>query len=221
MTRSFGSVRTRGPGGEDAVPRMRSDGWPMAYGGLLLMLLLAPTSGWRAATTRQSFLAACAACSCSWAGAVGAAAPRESFSIVESFSEQRLGLELTAAPGGRVQVKRVVEGGAASKRGIPPLVYLESVNGQTLRGENPAVAEAAIRSAARPVTIEFDGSVYAGLSPDQVVEKAAAAQGFETARITIRRQAPRADDCGLLSREGDAVEFEFTATVAQSGYEFD
>ena len=75
----------------------------------------------------------------------------------------------------------------------------------------------------------FDVSAYAGFSPDAVIEKAASAEGLETARVAITRldaagrsvRPDRVASCGYASRESDVLEVEYSATVEGSGAEFD
>ena len=138
--------------------------------------------------------------------------------------EASLGLLLVQASDGRVQVASVKRGGAAWSRGVPPLVYVESVNGESASPAKVEDVQRQIRAAARPVVIAFDrGEAYAGLAPDEIVEKAAGSSGFETARVTISK--PDAADlgraCAFASREGDVVEVEYTATLRQTGAVFD
>merc|ERR1719203_1585882 len=63
---------------------------------------------------------------------------------------------------------------------------------------------------------------YAGPSPSGL-EKAAQAQGFETARVNLEKVPGTTlqEPYGMLSREGDVVEIDYVGRVVETGREFD
>ncbi len=143
-----------------------------------------------------------------------------------TFTEQRLGLTLGDAAGGGVQVKKIDMNSPGWEAGVLPLSRLVRVDGRNVTSASAKEAGEVIKQAGRPVTLAFDVSEYAGLSPDQVVEKAANAEGFETARVGITPLEPppggrAGGQCGYVSRESDVLEIEYTATVEGTTNEFD
>ena len=150
-----------------------------------------------------------------------AAEPSRLFS--ETFTSQKLGLDLGDADG-RVQILKVKQGSEAFGRGVPPLVYLDGINGEPLaKGVTTAEdAQTLIRQSPRPLTLRFDrGEAYEGLSPDAIVEKAAQASGMETARVTITKSNFLGSNCGFKTRVGDFIEFDYVGTLKSNGAEFD
>ena len=143
---------------------------------------------------------------------------------METFAERSLGLELEQA-GERIRVARVKMDSAAGERGLPPLIYLESVNGERVVRRPVSEVQGLVRSASRPVTLCFDrGEAYDGLSAPAAVEKAARANGLATSRITISKADVAADGapmCGFVSREGDFIEVSYTARLEANGRVFD
>ena len=156
--------------------------------------------------------------------------------VTVRLSQKELGLVLEDDPsgGGGVVVRRLEEGSEALAAGVLPLARLVEVDGRNVRGVSAAEAVALLRRAGRPAALTFDVSAYQGLAPDRVVEKAAGAQQFDTARVGITRldgngkATSPPPPCGLASRESDVLEISYVGTVQSSpttgrgvGYEFD
>ena len=132
----------------------------------------------------------------------------------ETFYSSKLGLDLEEDDGGRIRIARVERSSEAFQRGVPPLTFLTSVNGKSVTGVPVQEVQQLIRSAQRPLSLEFDrGEAYAGLSPEAIVEKAARANGFETSRVNIVKFNFKSESCGYITREGDVVEVEYTAAL--------
>lgn len=174
------------------------------------------------AFTRRAALVALAAVAAPPRAALGS-------TTVERFTEQKLGLVLGSAAGGGVQVERTEVGSPAWERGVRPLVKLLAVNEQPTQGLTLKQVRELVLRADRPVRLLLDGSMYDGLAPAEVVEKAAAAQGMDTARVGVRRLGPgggeaveiTAPPSCFASRESDVVEIEYTGRLASSGVIFD
>ena len=75
----------------------------------------------------------------------------------------------------------------------------------------------------RPVRMLFDAAEYEGLTPPEAIERAAQAQGLDTARVTIDKVKGAGGGgsagCGagspsIRSRDGDTVEVEYVATYS-------
>lgn len=140
----------------------------------------------------------------------------------KTFTGPSLGIELSDAADGRVQVRRVVPGSPASERGVPVLAYLVSVNGQPTAGLSAKETQALVQRASRPLELTFDGSAYAGLPADKVSQKVAEAQGMQTATLRIEKdEANRGRTCGMKSAVDDVIEVEFEASVEATGTVFD
>ena len=203
--------------------------------GIRAGLRLQPSSGWPTLTRRHALwlptAAFISATGDNLAGVMPAAAIEEPSSAIqpplplftETFGDNALGLVLVAAPDGRIQVSRVLKDSAAWRRGVPPLVFLDSINNVTVAGLPVADVQEQIKRTARPITISFDPSAYAGLQPDEVVEKASSASGFETSRVTIEKGSGMGygDTCSFRTREADVIEFDYTGRLAQTGAVFD
>jgi len=140
------------------------------------------------------------------------------------FEAKRLGLELIDSFDGRVQIKRIEQQSEALQKGVLPLSFVEEVDGMNVRGMEASGVVRLLQRTRRPVTLRLDSiSAYAGLSPEAALEKAAQAQGFETARVTIQKVPGAASQgvAGMLSREGDVIEIDYVGRVAETGREFD
>ena len=80
---------------------------------------------------------------------------------------------------------------------------------------SPLRRRAIAPNAPRPLELTFDGSAYAGLRPDEIVKKAAEAQGMETATLKIEKTAANQGlSCGMQTRVGDVVEIEYEASYS-------
>jgi len=136
--------------------------------------------------SRRRILSAVAALPLSPSIAAAASSSEGLFDV--TFDTKAIGLELDQSDDGRILVQRVKRESAAWAQGVPPLIYIDAVNGETVAGSPVANVQERIRRASRPVRITFDrGEAYAGLAPDEIVAKAAAASGFETSRVRIAK----------------------------------
>lgn len=146
--------------------------------------------------------------------------------VTFTFTDKKIGLRLDDEAGTCV-VRRVDNPSPAWKAGVLPLTRLVRVDGRDVT--TAAEASVLVKESARPLALVFDVSAYAGFSPDAVIEKAASAEGLETARVAITRldaagrsvRPDRVASCGYASRESDVLEVEYSATVEGSGAEFD
>ena len=138
-----------------------------------------------------------------------------------TFSEQRLGLELSEA-GPRVRISSVRPDSAALAKGMPPASYIVNVDGRSTAGLSGAQVQALINSAPRPVTIRVDASEFRALSARQSTEAAANALDMETQTLKIKLlTGPQDPKCAFKTRASDVVEIEFSGRLASSGLEFD
>ena len=132
-----------------------------------------------------------------------------------TFTERAIGMELSETSTGRTQVLRVVEGSAAWTLGVPPLSIIVALNGNDVSTLKYSDLQSIIKKAPRPLEVTFDGSAYAGLRPDEIVKKAAQAQGMEAATLKIEKtEANKGLRCSMLTRVADTVEFEYEASYA-------
>ena len=132
-----------------------------------------------------------------------------------TFTERAIGMDLSETSTGKTQVLRVVEGSAAWKLGVPPLSVIVGVNGNDVSTLRFSDLQPILKKAPRPLELTFDGSAYAGLRPDEIVKKAAEAQGMETATLKIEKTAANQGlSCSMLTRVGDVVEFEYEASYS-------
>jgi len=173
--------------------------------------------------SRRRILSAVAALPLSPSIAAAASSSEGLFDV--TFDTKAIGLELDQSDDGRILVQRVKRESAAWAQGVPPLIYIDAVNGETVAGSPVANVQERIRRASRPVRITFDrGEAYAGLAPDEIVAKAAAASGFETSRVRIAKvgdQFVGESACAFKSRAGDVIEIDYDARLATSGRSFD
>jgi len=140
-----------------------------------------------------------------------------------SFDKRKLGLVLGDDATGII-VRRVEGGSAAEAAGVLPLSKLVSINGNESVSV-AAEAAALIEASPRPIRLGFDVSAYDGLTPDAVIEKAAAANGMQVARVGVQRLdgsgrpvgATAVADCSFASRESDVLEIEYEASVEGGG----
>ena len=123
-----------------------------------------------------------------------------------TFSEQRLGLELSEA-GPRVRISSVRPDSAALAKGMPPASYIVNVDGRSTAGLSGAQVQALINSAPRPVTIRVDASEFRALSARQQTEAAANALDMETQTLKIKLlTGPQDPKCAFKTRgNGDIV----------------
>jgi FK506-binding protein 2 len=132
-----------------------------------------------------------------------------------TFTERAIGMELSETSTGQTQVLRVVEGSAAWNLGVPPLSVIVGINGNDVSTLRYSDLQPIIKKAPRPLELTFDGSAYAGLRPDEIVKKAAQAQGMEAATLKIEKTAANQGlRCSMLTRAADTVEFEYEASYA-------
>ena len=132
-----------------------------------------------------------------------------------TFTERAIGMELSETSTGRTQVLRVVEGSAAWKLGVPPLSVIVGINGNDVSTLRYSDLQPIIKKAPRPLELTFDGSAYAGLRPDEIVKKAAQAQGMEAATLKIEKTAANQGlRCAMQTRVADTVEIEYEASYA-------
>ena len=138
-----------------------------------------------------------------------------------TFDERALGLSLEQA-GDRIRVARVKPSSPAWERGIPPLVFLEQINGRPVAG-SVEIAQKQVQQASRPVTLTFDrGDEYSGLTAEETVEKAAQTNGLQTGRVNIRKSNFLGYNvCGFATRQSDVIEVEYTGRVQATGAIFD
>ena len=130
-----------------------------------------------------------------------------------TFSEGAIGLGFSETSTGQTQVNRVVEGSAAWELGVPPLSVVVGVNGRDVSSLKYSELQTLIKRAPRPVELKFDGSAYAGLRPDEIVKKAAQAQGMEAATLRIEKTpANQGLRCGMQTAVSDTVEIEYEAS---------
>ena len=132
-----------------------------------------------------------------------------------TFTERAIGMDLSETSTGKTQVLRVVEGSAAWELGVPPLSVIVGVNGNDVSTLRFSDLQPILKKAPRPLELTFDGSAYAGLRPDEIVKKAAEAQGMETATLKIEKTAANQGlRCRMQTRVADVVEIEYEASYS-------
>ena len=146
------------------------------------------------------------------------AAPAAANVIDFTFTERSLGLVLQASPSGRAQVTKVQPDSAALEKGVPPLAYIDAVNGKSVTGLPLADVRALIGSADRPLTLRIDTAEFAALSPAEQSAATARALGMESDKIRIELlSGPQDPSCAFKTRTSDFIQIEFTASLEDTG----
>ena len=163
-------------------------------------------------------LVALAAAAAWWRAPAAPAAPAAANVIDFTFTERSLGLVLQASPSGRPQVTRVQPDSAALEKGVPPLAYIDAINGKSVTGLPLADVRALIGSADRPLTLRIDTAEFAALSPAEQSAATARALGMESDKIRIELlSGPQDPSCAFKTRTSDFIQIEFTASLEDTG----
>ena len=163
-------------------------------------------------------LVALAAAAAWWRAPAAPAAPAAANVIDFTFTERSLGLVLQASPSGRTQVTRVQPDSAALEKGVPPLAYIDAINGKSVTGLPLADVRALIGSADRPLTLRIDTGEFAALTPAEQSAATARALGMESDKIRIELlSGPQDPSCAFKTRTSDFIQIEFTASLEDTG----